>query len=58
MQRLFANLARVRSKANFQKTGQVSFSVPGDGKGKPFYVVQWDDGTETTEHEDDIESEW
>jgi hypothetical protein len=55
MPRLFANGQRVRSKSQFLKTGNVSFSVPGNGTGKPWYVVQWEDGTESTEYEEDLE---
>lgn len=48
---------RVRSKSEWRKTGWASFSVPGNGRGERWWVVRWDDGTETTELESELEAE-
>jgi hypothetical protein len=48
---------RVRSVQNFQKTGEVTSCVPGDGK-NPWYFIRWDsDGSEDRYMADELELE-
>lgn len=48
---------RVRSRADFGKTGYVVGTVPGNGS-YGWYFVSWDDGSSDHYVAEDLESEW
>jgi hypothetical protein len=52
----FTNGQRVSLRSDWRKRGTISFSVPGNGQGKRHYNVQWEDGSESLEYEDDLEA--
>ena len=53
----FKQFDRVRSKTDWRKTGEVSFSVPGDGTAGRYYNIIWDDGKEELVYSTDLEAE-
>ena len=53
----FGQFDRVRSTSDWRKTGEINLRVPGDGTGKGYYEVIWDNGTRETVYSDDLEAE-
>jgi hypothetical protein len=53
---IFHEGQRVRSKDYWNKTGEITCMVPGDGR-TPWYFVLWDDGSEDRYTAEELESE-